>query len=182
MLTHMQWKFKWFFFSNWQFVNQQVGRKPITSHKGEIITLKTLSEPIHPVAGNADCRQPRLGDQKKTLKIKIYVIFFLSAVRKPYWFSDWVQSNVRLSEDWSSLGFTFVVWDRLGEVLEKELPIYNQPRSAGHQLSAQKPPASAVKQRVCQGKDGDRRQFCPKQWALLQEFTFPFFYFICFKK
>ena len=132
--------------------------------------------------GVSDCRQPRLGDQKEIVKIKIYVIFFLSAVRKPYWFSDWVQSNVRLSEDWSSLGFTFVVWDRLGEVLEKELPIYNQPRSAGHQLSAQKPPANAVKQKVCQGKDGDRRQVCPKQWALLQEFTFPFFYFICFKK
>ena len=45
-----------------------------------------------------------------------------------------------LSEDWSSICFTFVVWDRLGEVLEKEPPIYNQPRSAGHQLSAQKPP------------------------------------------
>ena len=160
-------------------------RKPINSLKGEIITLKKLSEPIHPVAGNADCRQPRLGDQKEIVKIKIYVTFFFLRLgnhtdsrtgpilsRAMFW----------LSEDWSSIGFTFVVWDRLGEVLEKELPIYNQPRSAGHQLSAQKPPASAVKQKVCQGKDGDRRQFCPKQWALLQEFTFPFFYFTCFKK
>ena len=59
-------------------------RKPINSLKGEIITLKKLSEPIHPVAGNADRRQPRLGDQKKIVLIKIYAIFFLSAVRKPY--------------------------------------------------------------------------------------------------
>ena len=34
------------------------------------------SEPIHPVAGNADCRQPWVGDQKKIVEIKIYVIFF----------------------------------------------------------------------------------------------------------
>ena len=69
-----------------------MGRKPVTSLKGEIIILEKLleqsqvlkSEPIHPVAGIADCRQPRLGDQKEIVKIKIYVIFFLSAVRKPY--------------------------------------------------------------------------------------------------
>ena len=59
-----------FFLQLRQFVTQQVCRKPITSIEGEIITLKKLleqskvlkSEPFHPVAGNADCRQPRLGD------------------------------------------------------------------------------------------------------------------------
>ena len=90
-----------FFLQLRQFVTQQVCRKPITSLEGEIITLKKLleqskvlkSEPFHPVAGNADCRQP-----KKDCKDQNFIWFcFLFAVRKPYWFSDWahsVHSNV----------------------------------------------------------------------------------------
>ena len=59
-------------------------RKPITSLKGEITTLKKMLELSRESREIRQLQATTVGRPKKIIKIKINVIFFLFAVRKPY--------------------------------------------------------------------------------------------------